>query len=315
MKTFRKIFYCTVAILILCFMMVTLGIKFYGKKILHDKLQSAFNQNVMIGSVNYLFPFRIAVRDLVIPDVLSVKSVVTFVDFKSIRDTDVYLSYVLFDSPVVVIDKSKSKKEGASQDQKDKDSEEGPKENQTKKSRKAVSVNIKKLAIKQGRLEYRASSQKSAISIQAIEGVFSNVGVPLRPDQIPFSLSGEFFQENNPLNASKVETSGWVNWLKRDMDALVVLSNAQGKKGLSVKAISKNNDMKVQGEANIANYFSSGDKKGEVSVGDIVSSALSAFSANAGVRFSFQTKMDDFQVGAIPFAVDVPKTIFSDFLN
>ena len=133
--------------------------------------------------------------------------------------------------------------------------------------------------------------------------------IPPAPVHTNFKFWGRLAQEKNPLSGSRVESSGWVDWVKKDMEGTLRVVDPSGHAGLTARAAAKNNDMTVTGDlemtglpAGQAGLPSVARSTDAMAINELISGVLSAAGVEIGAKFSFQTKMDDLQISNIVFS-------------
>ena len=113
---------------------------------------------------------------------------------------------------------------------------------------------------------------------------------------------GSLREEKNPLSGSRVESSGWVDWVKKDMEGTLQVVDPSGHAGLTAQAFAKNNDMTVTGDLEMTSLPSVARSTDATAINELISGVLSAAGVEIGAKFSFQTKMDDLQISNIAFS-------------
>jgi hypothetical protein len=126
--------------------------------------------------------------------------------------------------------------------------------------------------------------------------------IPLASVHTNFKFWGRLAQEKNPLSGSRVESFGWVDWVKKDMKGTLQVVDPSGHAGLTAQAVSENNDMTVTGDLKVASLPSVAQSTDATAVNELISGVLSAAGVEIGAKFSFKTKMDDLQISNIAFS-------------
>lgn len=126
--------------------------------------------------------------------------------------------------------------------------------------------------------------------------------IPLASVHTNFKFLGRLAQEKNPLSGSRVESSGWVDWVKKDMEGTLRVVEPGGHAGLTAQAVSKNNDMTVTGDLKMTSLPSVAQSRDAAAVNELISGVLSAAGVEIGAQFSFKTKMDDLQISNVAFS-------------
>ncbi len=126
--------------------------------------------------------------------------------------------------------------------------------------------------------------------------------IPMASVHTNFKFWGRLSHEKDPLSGSRVESSGWVDWVKKDLEGTLQVVDPGGNAALTAQAVSKNNDMTVTGDLKVTSLPSVARSKNAAAVNDLISGVLSAAGVEIGAKFSFKTKMDDLQISNIAFS-------------
>ncbi len=126
--------------------------------------------------------------------------------------------------------------------------------------------------------------------------------IPLASVHTHFKFWGRLAQDDNPLSGSRVESSGWVDWAKKDMEGTLEVVDPSGHAGLTAKAAATNNDMSVTGDLKMSGLQSVAPSQDATEINQLISGVLSAAGVEIGAKFSFKTKMDDLQIKNIAFS-------------
>lgn len=126
--------------------------------------------------------------------------------------------------------------------------------------------------------------------------------IPMASVHTNFKFWGRLAQEKNPLSGSRVESSGWVDWVKKDMEGTLQVVDPSGHAGLTAQAVSKNNDMTVTGDLKMSGLPSAASSKDATAVNELIAGVLSAAGVEIGAKFSFKTRMDDLQISNVAFS-------------
>lgn len=162
---------------------------------------------------------------------------------------------------------------------------------------------ITQLAVNGGTYSYVGGGENSLrFRVENIRLEAGDILIPLTSVHTNFKFWGRLAQENNPLSGSRVESSGWVDWAKKDMEGTLQVVDPSGHAGLTAQAVAKNNDMTVTGELKMTSLSSVTRSTDATAINELISGVLSAAGVEIGAKFSFKTKMDDLQIGNIAFS-------------
>lgn len=329
MKVFKRVF----AVFVLIFALAVGGayvyIKINGKALLETALRDSLKRNVRLEAVHYRFPLGISVKGIEVEGLLKAKAVAAQVRLDSLFTRKLNFSSVRVAQPFIDIHQKKTLSLEASQavgaGQAPSGAvpypvEKGPLPSAVSASKTAsapVSVYIGELSVDNGTLSYleESAQQEFSFVVEGIKALVRHVSFPVEPVKSDFNVSGRLVKEGNPLSGSRLEASGWINIVKRDMEGHLDIIEEDGRAGLTADAVSQNNQMRVNGHWKVSNLIMGDKKKESVSdspaVNDLVFGALAALNVEINSQFSFDTKMDDFQMKNIAFAGSVSSNSFN----
>lgn len=175
-------------------------------------------------------------------------------------------------------------------------------------------ANVRELIVREGRYRYLNDSSGGNFSFEA-ENIYIKAEHLILPlaglltgARTDFLISGRLKRKDGPFSDGNVDGSGWIDFVKKDMEGKIKVREAEGFGGLTADLFSRDNHMKVDGELKLGNFFAEVNKAATpaaAGVNDLVLGALSSFGVEIGAKFSFETKMDDFQVSNISFSGSV----------
>ncbi len=172
-----------------------------------------------------------------------------------------------------------------------------------------IDLEIKSIWIEKAKVSYPLLLPSKTIILNAkdVEFVAENVTVPLKDEKTAFSLKGVLVDTTVPMVGDRIEAAGWVNYVKKDMDATAKLFNPEGRASLTAKAVSADNDMQVAGTAilNSRPLFKSDGEKNKSALEQVISQAVEAMQVVVTANFSFTTKMDKFKIEQVSFTGNV----------
>ena len=162
---------------------------------------------------------------------------------------------------------------------------------------------VTQLVVNGGMYSYTGSGENPLrFRVDDIHLEAGDILIPMAPAHTNFKFEGRLAQEKNPLSGSRVESSGWVDWVKKDMEGTLQVVDPNGHAGLTAQAVSKNNDMTVTGDLKVTSLPSAAHSRNAAAVNDLIAGVLSAAGVEIGAKFSFKTKMDDLQISNISFS-------------
>jgi len=329
MKVIKRLLLWFTILFILFFVAASFYIKAYGKGLVEEALNAALKRDVVLGEASYHFPLGFRAQDVRIAqstgggDFLEAQSVIIQLAPEAIYQRRLVFDSVIFTKPSIVI-KDVKKPEEESQEQARRygmvvppvqpeissDQGSSPVVRSSRDKNGQTEVTIKRFVIKQGRLQYVNGLTEKGFSfnLEDVQLKAKQLAFPSAPGRSEFSVSARLVKEGTPLSGSNVEGHGWVDVMKRAMEARVEVVEENGIVGLTAKAVAKDNDMNVTGEIRMHNLLRGVSKQASSdasTVNDLVLNALSSAGVEIGAQFSFKTKMDDFQVGQVSFSGNV----------
>jgi hypothetical protein len=170
-----------------------------------------------------------------------------------------------------------------------------------------------KLLVREG--EIRLHDQQGA-GVWILSGVNAQAfNLPLLPVDIKtdFSVTGSLAQMDLPFLGSFVKGRGWINFFRKDMDAVLQTVDDNGHESLDVHLLAQANDLAVSGKVRLngkQQKQSSGVKAGPVE--NVVLSLLEASETEIEADISFTTRLDRFEVGPVKFKGKVKTGLQSD---
>jgi uncharacterized protein involved in outer membrane biogenesis len=225
-------------------------------------------------------------------------------DPRSFREKKIILSQMTLQQPIVTWHKTKKIPTLA---QEQNSSESPAAQPPPMDDPRASKLLIKSLRVKNGRFHFTDESNGQVLSFQLdnLQMTIEDLAFPIASMATTFTLKGVLIKENAPLSGSLVQSSGWIDLAQKDLDGSLLISQVDGKSGLSAHAIAKNNDLNVEGKIKAQNLFQPVDKPLETTVNNIVLNTLSNMGIEIGANFSFNTKLDDFRIEQISFSGSV----------
>lgn len=317
MEIIKKIFITLLLVVFSFFICSAIYIRFQGKTLLKQALKQTF-PSVTIQDISYHFPFSFQIQNLRVKDVFQSERVDVQFDLGSILSREINIASLHLYKPVLNIikekylvkgDRGRGNKGDAFFKKGSFAAPEALQNNQQEES--FFSLAVDHLTASQAEIHYQEhlEDDKFSFGLTNVQLNVRNLSFPLKPESTEFQVVGQLSKPGNPLNGSQVKADGWVNIVKRDMKVSFEVVEETGFVALKAEAVSENNDMFVQGDATFKNFFSElQDQNGEKEdalILDVVSGILSSLGVEIGTKFSFRTKMDDFQIRNISLAGNI----------
>jgi hypothetical protein len=194
---------------------------------------------------------------------------------------------------------------------------DGPPENPQADRPASNQLVIHQLSVVDGQMMYYQNAPKADVlsplqdfsfELSDVQLKMQNLIVPFdRPAVTKFDLMARFFKEGLPISGSRVTSSGWVDWDRKDMEAEMAIIDLDGKAGLHAKAISRANDLEIKGKVDMKDFLTElgGQSEGAADLEGFLLGTLASSGLDIAANFSFQTRMDDFQIDNIKFSGSV----------
>lgn len=306
MKILKIVFVSLLMILICLFLSLSAYLHFYGKDKLVEVLQVAFKRPVSIASLSYSFPVGFSARKVSIEGVISVDKMIGQINVDSLKSQSLQLSTLLLDAPIYMWDRSKKETVIDVGQEKNKDVELGS--DQALRQGFGLDLRIENFYIRNGHLTVVGvfPSSEMTIVLDQMWAEAQEVLFPFDRDQnLSFLASAELSGDDNLLNSGQVNAQGWINISRKNMLVDFVVDRSEPDVKIKMNLDAKNNDLKVNGDMSWGD-FPLGETlmaaEEEPPVSATVLDVLSKWDVRVGSKFSFETKMDDFQVEDIQFS-------------
>jgi len=312
-----------------------------GKSIIVDRLRQATHRDVEIGQVDFVPPLGVSLKDVQISGYLTVKEVRLGLGvlnlIASVLNQNANLASLDLIEPVVFLARFKDSRIIVGQNWKDEAKENIPSPLpgvqdqgapfQTEKAeRNKVSFFIQKLIVHNGQVhfrDYKDDGQVIETFLNSVELKGEEISFPLKDLNTTFDLLASFPKIDSERQNGYMKGKGWVNWVRKDMEAKFEISELDGRtfksyydsfspegvKSVTVSAVadlsSRNNDMRVKCLLKIKDLVVDSEKKKDdesISIDDLILAGLNSLGNKELVfNFNFNTKMDSFQIDSVPF--------------
>lgn len=312
MRVFRYIF----AWLLILLVFVTLAGYFYvqtqGRQLVERQLSKFFRQPVSMQDIRYLMPFGLRIKGLTVRNVISA------------GDIHLQLSMPLILSDRLVIGQLNIKdgkfyfvRHGASQIefggvylsvQEDRLQKDAPR----RPGRRVQGVTIERLTIVDSRIEILdlTAEQTRQYKFHDLDLKASHVTYPLKDERLRFDLTAVAGGAVPGQFQGQWVADGWLNWPARVMEAQMAFISPEEDFDMTARAEGRDNQLNVNGSFRMTPE--KGPKVGETLNGakenglpEIFLGVLQKSGAELEMKFSFQTKMDEFHLGVIDYEGDL----------
>ncbi len=324
MKFFAKILTFIILLGILLFIGFSVYVKLKGKEILSLKLSQAVQRSITVDEVSLVPPLHVRVRNFMVDGKRLAQGTILDVDLISLFVRKVEATRLVLIKPVLHIQKTGEKKfvvleyaflkipeisahpippaaPSTAPEEKP-----GGKESNTR----PLTFVINQLIIEDGQLSFEDQSSASPLHVDFadVDGIVRDISFPFASRRNAFEVSALLTETSFSFSNSRVGGKGWVDVVKKDMDADIQLVEPNGNVGFSAKLKSRDNALNVKGNIQLNDLGSKIQKSVESSSGslnDFISGALRSSGIQIAADFNFDTKMDDFQIGSVSFSGNV----------
>ena len=324
MKSLKKILFLFFVLTLAVFIGLYFFLQYQGKDLLESNLSAILQKNVRIGKVRILFPAGLRFDDVTIQDALKAKTVRFQLGIPLVMGKQIIISKVRLTDPVLYVTRLKDKRivwgkvveqeaEIAAATAPAPDSIPNPdllSPEDVRKNEIQGGILIDRLEIAGGTIQFFNNQDGSEVGLARVDLKALSISYPMRDVNTKFDLTAILTGDRVPFKGQKMESRGWVNVVKRNMDASMTISDDAGETGLVSYLKALNNDMQVKGKVNVAQMIAQMKPKGsgEASLEDFLVTALKSSGIDIGVDFAFNTKLDDFNFHQMISGGTAPQT-------
>ena len=176
-----------------------------------------------------------------------------------------------------------------------------------KPSKSSQGIIIDYLEVINGRVKIIDQPHNSTIEVGQINLKAMMLTLPPKNMKTRFDFSAMVLSENAPFAGQRAEAKGMANFVGLNMDASLKVGDSSGNSSFAAHFKSTNNDMLVKGTINVGRFVSGIRTKGtnESSLEGFLANALESSGVEIGVKFTCQTKMNDFNCDKIGMSGNV----------
>ena len=229
MKKTRVIIYILVILILLVFAALHTYVSIKGRDLLSSKLHSVFQSEVLIGRVTTSFPLKLIVKDLEVKNWFKVKKVLAGSGIIDVLGGNFILSDLRLEG--VEFDLEKRKRGDQAQPPVNLETVAGNVAQVQESFFLPEHIILKHLTIADGTLtyiDYTKSETPIKITVKDLNMRIDNFQWPLSASEVTsFQLSGKVPWENIK-EEGKVDLKGWINFYKKDMNAVIKIKDIDG---------------------------------------------------------------------------------------
>ena len=306
---------------VVCYIYIRLN----GPQLVMETLSEVFHKPVQMNSTYFIFPFGLRINDLKIgekTETIEIKDVQIQVGIPDFLHRRVHFLFMSLSQPLLSISRTKNSKmvlgNSGAEPVSSQTNKENPQPKQVnpsgrtaQKNKQPVILIIDYLVVEKGKIKFCDFSRekKFELTLQDIGLKAQNAAIPPQPLDTKFDLNATIFKENSssnlPFSGSRVESGGWVNFYKKDMQAKLEVIDSAGKVSMSSEFNAKDNELTLKGKVHIYNLIARPQTETDApssSLKDLIFSSLQSSGVEITADFHSKTKMDDFHLDAVTFS-------------
>lgn len=332
MKFLKKILFLFFVLTLAVFIGLYFFLQYQGKDLLESNLSAVLKKNVRIGEVRILFPAGLRFDDVTIQDALKAKTVRFQFGIPLLMGKQIVISKVRLTEPVLSITRLKDKRivwgkvveeepaAAAATPVAARNSDLLPPAG-SRRNEIQGGILIDRLEIGEGTIRFFNNTDGSEVGLEKVDLKALSVSYPMKDVNTKFDLTAVLTGDRVPFSGQTMESRGWINVVKRNMDAGMKISDDTRGAGLVAHLKALDNDMQVKGKINVDQMIVQMKPKGseETFLEDFLVAALKSSGVKIGVDFAFKTRMDDFNFnqmissGAAAHVGQTPEPSSGDF--
>ncbi len=300
----KKIFIWICIIFFASFSAIFSYIQVYGKSILSSGLSEAFNEEVSFMDVSYHFPVGISASNVKVGHFLQIEKIGAQLVVFSLFSKNIVLSRVELIRPVFVIQQAKEVK---TLESKPEELESFSLNSLDNPASQPWKIQIKKLFVLDGVLQYIGESEKKSFHLIQLALNLQNLYLPLESVETQYDLKGVFQKEDKLISNMEIGIDGWTNFLKKNMGGHFWIGDKEKLLKVRGAIISAENAMTVNGKIILSKEkeFLIESLSEKSMIENMILKGLEATEVGLEIKFSFDTKMDNFGIKKISFSGNV----------
>ena len=312
MKFFKYLFIWLGVFIVLAFVAGYVYVRVEGKNIFERQLTKFFGQPVTINEIRYLLPTGIRVTDMQVRNILEAEDVRFHLRIPYLLHGKFVVAKVELKDPVFhLVRHDKKKMDFGGVYLSDQEKRFNPEKQDT---RPVDGILIDFLDIQNGAIEILdlAADEPVKYEISSINAKAMKVVYPMEDKDIKFDGQGVVTGAGpyDMFSDARFKINGWVNWVKRNMEASADFERDDGLSGKMTMA-GKGNNLKTTGRLKLESFKDKSQSEDGHPRGlkDVISEALENANSTLTFNFSFETAMDELAPQMVDFngVVDIPK--------
>lgn len=334
MKIFGKIVFFISLIALVVFVGSNLFLNTKVKDVITTRLSESFNKRVTVRRLRWQWPLTLGISGFSFDGKNFVKEAQLRIGFSDLSKEGIHITQLKLIEPLVYVQRTKegevefagfslkgkeAKRDASGVLQPSPQSLESRDPVLKEKERELAWANlikpqlrIDRFVIQNGQINFSDLSSEKVfqVSLENVQVTARNVEVPLDRDiNTPFSLKASLHRQGGwPVSAGVINSSGWINIKRKDMEVDLDVMKPDGDLGLTAKLVSRDNAMRVKGNINLTDLnavIQPPSEEDRSSFENLFWGTLGASGLRISTDFVFDTKMDDFRVRKVALSGDV----------
>ncbi len=327
LRKISKYFVRFIILLVLVYILFSLYLQYLAQDHIKKLIAHSLKREVQFSRIVYRFPLEFQLYDVVIDDFLSMNVMNIRFSKDFLVKKNINLAKVSFIKPTLNLKTFVNKKASSEEinnlaqipEQMAQIVEEQPSSPQEiqkpilkneREEQLKYNIKIKSLVISEGHLVYpfEFSGKEVLLNIDQLSIKGQNFSYPPIKEKSHVEFQGRLAQLAESFPESQVEGKGWVDIVSKDMDGIISLKSQKQGELLDAHIIAKDNDVSVDGEINSKDFIKKNkNSEDQPTIEDIAVKALSFLGVDIGIKFRFETKLDDFKISNVSFTGRVGK--------
>ena len=208
MKLFKRIIITIFIFLVLIYTGLSIFIGTKGKSLLSERLSQLIGKQVEVASLHFIPPYTISINGLEIKSLLSIDTMILEPSIAGLFLGKVGLNKLTILRPEVSVVRTKDAEFNINE------IVESVRQGQSGES-KGSNFFVKKVVIEDGKIFFRDIATKLSFNIQSISLL---VNTDLPSFRTTINLDARAITKDNTTDLGIIKASGWLNFLKKDMD-------------------------------------------------------------------------------------------------
>ncbi len=308
MALIKKILLAVVIVCILIFFSLIVFFRYQGKLFIERKASAVFNRPLTVENAKFVFPVGIELSNVNVPELFFAESVLVKAGPSLFWGNLLSLDEVTLKDAVLTMHRDKDNhiqlKPTSSGDDKNT-------QTTARASAKRLQAVIRNLNVTNGKIIFPGHDQPGAVDIYLhdVQITAQNVALSGQEQDSQFKISGRILDNQNLSTGNDFKGAGWFNWPKRSMNADASVLNWHNQFDVNLKAVSVNNEMKVNGHMISRGNPAAAPDDQKNQPADLLANIMRNASMAIDMNFSFSMKMDRWELSNVDFSGNLSASI------